>query len=155
MSKARSPRDVCSTIMGTSGLMVLASFSVVRVVPACWGSLAIGQLPSPWAVGRFEDRLRPLRPGGPEACGGVLGGRLLLGRPQLVASLGLLDGYRSRLAGQEVDRRALGEVLAKVVQAPRLLQPGAQLLGGGALARRGGLEGVEHVAVGRLDLLGL
>jgi hypothetical protein len=34
MSKARSPRDVCSTTMGTRGLMVLASFSVVGAVPA-------------------------------------------------------------------------------------------------------------------------
>src|SRR3954467_8671091 len=146
MSKARSPRDVCSTTMGTSGLMVLASFSVVRAVPACRGSLAIAQRPSSWAVGRFEDRLRASAPGSPEARRRVPGARVLLGSPQLVAGLGLLDGYRSRLAGEQIDGGALGEVLAQVVEAPGLLQARAQLLGRGSLAGGGRLQGVEHVA---------
>src|SRR4051812_49691863 len=34
MSKARSPRDVCSTTMGTSGLMVLALFRSSVRIPA-------------------------------------------------------------------------------------------------------------------------
>src|SRR4029453_5456771 len=103
MSKARSPRDVCSTTMGTRGLMVLASFSVVRAVPACRGSLATAQWPLCWAVGWFRHRLSALPAGRPEARRRVLGRRFLLGSPQLVAGLGLLDGYRSRLAGQQVD----------------------------------------------------
>src|SRR5690349_15211067 len=117
MSKARSPRDVCSTTMGTRGLMVLASFSVVRAVPACRGSLATAQWRSSWAVGRSGRPLRRLRPGRPQARGRVLAGRFLLGRPELVAGLGLLDGYRSRRVGEQVDRGALGEVLAQVVEA--------------------------------------
>src|SRR3954468_14550824 len=34
MSKARSPRDVCSTTMGTSGLMLLALFRSSIRIPA-------------------------------------------------------------------------------------------------------------------------
>src|ERR1700745_2133045 len=34
MSNARSPREVCSTTIGTSGLIVLASFCVLRWNPA-------------------------------------------------------------------------------------------------------------------------
>jgi hypothetical protein len=57
--------------------------------------------------------------------------------------------------GEVVDRGALGEVLAELVEAPGGLQALAQLLGRRALAGRGGLQRGQQVAVRGLDVLGL
>src|SRR5580765_4529546 len=86
MSKARSPRDVCSTTMGTSGLMVLASVRR-RLSNSCRGSLPTGR---PRPAGLFLC----LGPGGPELVG-VARGLVGVGRPEVVAVLALL---RRRLA---------------------------------------------------------
>src|SRR5918999_391090 len=96
MSNARSPREVCSTTIGTSGLTVLASFRVRRLNPARRASL------------------RPAR----------LGASLAIGR-------GRQSGVRnpvSRAARKAVRR---------------------------ALRRRGLLERLEQLVVGRLDALGV
>src|SRR5690349_16371536 len=88
MSNARSPREVCSTTMGTSGLIVLASFASSG-----------GFLPN---VATRYRRPRTLwtgvwtgsAAGGPELAGragGPVFSVVLVRRPELVPSLGLLD----------------------------------------------------------------
>src|SRR5918993_3636735 len=86
MSNARSPREVCSTTIGTSGLTVLASFRVQRLSPArrtlACGSGGLGGLREEverLAVGQFGlervepvGRLHPLQQ--------LLGARALLRR---------------------------------------------------------------------------
>src|SRR3954454_23329908 len=163
MSKARSPRDVCSTTMGTSGLMVLALFRSSVRIPA-GGPQRVGDgskeptnrlLQASALCGRrAPDASGLLRTGGPERLLDSPRG-ILVGRPQLPARAGLLDGERPGVLGQHVDRLALGDLLAQVVEAPGLVEAVAQLLGRRALARGRGLQGVEHVAVGRVDALGL
>src|SRR3954452_17869213 len=69
MSKARSPRDVCSTTIGTNGLIALAPSCIARGRPA--SALA-------WR---------------PQLGLGLLG-LVLLGRPQLLAGSGRLEADR-------------------------------------------------------------
>src|SRR3954454_11036609 len=163
MSKARSPRGGCSTTMGTSGLMLLALFRSSTRIPA-GGPHGVGDgseeptnrlfahstLGGRCACGGAES----LRTRGPDLLSGAFG-LALLGRPQLVAHARLLRRDRLGVLGEERDGLALGEVLAHLVEAPALLEPLAQLLGLDALARGRRLERVEHVAVRRLDPLGL
>src|SRR4051812_45673798 len=163
MSKARSPRDVCSTTMGTSGLMLLALFRSSIRIPA-GGPQGVGDgseeptnrlFPDSASGGhRASGGAGPLRTRGPDRLFDAL--RLLLvGRPQLLAGTRLLGRDRLRVLGNEVDRRALGEILLDLVEAAGLLEALAQLLGRSALARGRGLQRVEHVAIGGLDVLGL
>src|SRR4051794_19695405 len=163
MSKARSPRDVCSTTMGTSGLMVLALFRSSVGIPAGGpetGWRRLGRAYQPPFPGSTPGGHRAwigagsLRTGGPELLSGAFG-LALLGRPQLVARGRLLGRERARVLGEELDRLALGEVLLELVEAPGLLEAVAQLLGRRALARGRRLQRVEQVAVGGLDPLGL
>src|ERR687886_782804 len=100
MSNARSPREVCSTTIGTSGLTVLASFRFEYSNPARHQGTAAPRLHatagrrSPGQPGPFGQtaRLPPSGTGGPELAGaGRLAGP---GGPQLVARLGLLDRDR-------------------------------------------------------------
>src|SRR4051794_34010508 len=104
MSNARSPRDVCSTTIGTSGLMVLGSVRRAGVGssrPGCRAYQRAGARVRVWRA-----RAKGLRTGRPELARCGLSGRLvgvlrgLLGRQ--------LD--RLRLLGQELGRAAVGEV---------------------------------------------
>src|SRR4051794_32491632 len=75
------------------------------------GSLATVLWPPSWAVGRFRVPLRARSaPRRPQARRTTLGS-LLARCPQLVTRLGLLDGYRSGVLGQQLDRGPLREVV--------------------------------------------
>src|SRR3954463_11513789 len=87
MSNARSPREVCSTTIGTNGLIALAP-SGVQGRP---GSARLA--------------------GGPQL-GLWLLGIVLLGRPQLVASPGLLEADRLRYLDGPIEREPQADVLA-------------------------------------------
>src|SRR3954447_7256133 len=163
MSKARSPRDVCSTTMGTSGLMLLALFRSSIRIPA-GGPHGVGDgskeptnrlfADSALSGHRASAGAGSLRTRGPELLSGAF--RLaLVGRPQLVADAGLLGRDRLGVVGEELDRGPLGQVLADLVEPARLLEALAELLRRDALARGRRLQRVEHVAVGGLDVLGL
>src|SRR5690242_14740213 len=94
MSKARSPREVCSTTIGTSGLIEPAS------------------LATPTGAQPTEPAACPLRAGRPDlpAARLVL---LLVGRPQLLARRRLLHRDRLCALDEQVDRLAHGDVLAQ------------------------------------------
>src|SRR5919198_5037653 len=71
MSNARSPREVCSTTIGTSGLTVLASFRFGRSSPAqlAWAgspgdSLAIARIPKTRLFGWFDSDGESYEPAG-------------------------------------------------------------------------------------------
>src|SRR5215210_4101348 len=123
MSNARSPRDVCSTTIGTSGLTVLASFRVWRPNPsrreAHWlparlgASLAIGRCRKSGVSTPGQPRSGAGRPELPRAALG-----LAAGCPELVARLRLLDADRGCRAGQQIERVALRELRLEGVQAP-------------------------------------
>src|SRR4029077_4700303 len=98
MSNARSPREVCSTTIGTSGLIVLASFTS-----------SAGFLPNVAIAGMRPDSTHQqsrfgLAPRGPKltAPGSLAFFARLARRPQLLTSLRLLDGDRLGLADQEI-----------------------------------------------------
>src|SRR4051794_27988174 len=137
MSNARSPRDVCSTTMGTSGLMLLALFRLVGSIPSGPERLAMGFGPSAGLGARRPDLL------------GRLFLLVLLGRPELVARLRLLDGDGLRRLDHEVDGLAHRDVLAQEVVAALLPHPLERLLDlllarvAGGLAQR-----VEQLVVG-------
>jgi hypothetical protein len=63
-------------------------------------------------------------------------GAALVGRPELVARRSPAGVDRVGVLDEVVDRRALGEVLADLVEAPGVLEALAQLLRRRALARR-------------------
>src|SRR5436309_12840954 len=118
MSNARSPREVCSTTIGTSGLMFLASFSwaagfLPNVAIALrgrsgittgrlWRSLRCStNVQAAWtSASRRPQASRPL----PRV--------LLAGRPQLLAGLRLLDADRRGLAHQQLECLTGRDVLA-------------------------------------------
>src|SRR4051795_257034 len=110
MSNARSPREVCSTTIGTSGLTVLASFRFSRSNPS--GKPARTRPPSASARGRSLDgtvATANRRPNRYERLGGGLGSGLCRDR---------LGGV-----GDGVERLALREVLLDGVEPPGRLQP--------------------------------
>src|SRR3954471_17280172 len=159
MSNARSPREVCSTTIGTSGLTVLASFRFERSVPA---QLHVGWEPGDsLAISRGrKTRLTAslnltLAAGSPELTRAA--GLLAAGGPQLVPGLRLLDRDRLRGVGDQVERLALRQVLLERLYAPARLQPLQQLLRRRAArpVARGLLDGLHHLVVARLDALGL
>src|ERR671933_1310777 len=136
MSNARSPREVCSTTIGTSGLTVLASFRFESSNPSdgpealatARGRSLAGSVATPHCGPdrSFRPGRERLRAGRPElARAGA--GRFGAGRPQLVARLGLLDRDRLRGVGDQVQRLALGEVVAQRVEPPVGAQPLEQL----------------------------
>src|SRR3954452_22592578 len=158
MSNARSPRDVCSTTMGTSGLMLLALFRLVGSIPSGRASLAMGsgRPAGPRAVdcrlSTVDSRLRIRRPD-------LLRRRFLLlflRRPELVARLRLIDRDRLRALDEDVDRLAHGHVLAKEVVAALLLHAVERLPDLLVARVAGGLaQRLEQLVVGDLDPLGL
>src|ERR1700704_3976461 len=123
MSNARSPREVCSTTIGTSGLIFLALVS----------------LRCPDSSKRLARRSRIAR--GPQLggrpgrlpCAGLLPLGVLPWRPQLLARLRLRGSDRGRAIGDQLDGQPRCEILAQLVQTP------------------GGAQVFEQL--GRLDLL--
>src|SRR6185437_13100059 len=91
MSNARSPREVCSTTIGTRGLMANALFLLLGRNPS-------GAVAATRDAGDFSNGLRALSQAlgarSPDLRGLLL--RLFLGRPELVARLGLF--CRDRLS---------------------------------------------------------
>src|SRR5215211_5833193 len=157
MSNARSPREVCSTTIGTSGLTVLASFRLSganpayerlrRAYPLDRGESSNGRRPA--------NPVRRLASGGPEAARRGLLGLVRARGPELVARLRLLDRDRLRRLRDVVDRLALGQLRLERVEPPARAQPLEQLLGRRAVRGGGALERLEHLLVGGLDALGL
>src|SRR3954453_9341720 len=157
MSNARSPRDVCSTTIGTSGLTVLASFRLSDANPAYErlrstdpldrGESINGEAPT--------NRVRRLASGRPETARTGLLRLVGPGRPELVARLRLL--HRDGRGGlrDAVDRLALCELGLEPLEPAAGAQPLEQLLGRGAVGGGGTLERLEHLLVARLDPLGL
>src|ERR1700712_5769262 len=131
MSNARSPRDVCSTTIGTSGLTVLASFRLSGANPAyerlrCSHPLDRGESSN----GRPPpEPVRRLASGRPETAGGGVLRLVRPGGPELLPGLRLLDRDRLRGVGDAVDRLALRELVAQRVEAPARAQALEQLLG--------------------------
>src|SRR5437016_2900197 len=118
MSNARSPREVCSTTIGTSGLIVLASFAS-----------SAGFLPNVATARPRPGRASaPRRPELARAPSGVL----LAGLPQLLAGLGLLDRDRLRLAHEQLERLARGHVAPDPFQPIVGPKPLHQLFGRGS-----------------------
>src|SRR5215218_5740759 len=151
MSNARSPREVCSTTIGTSGLTVLASFRVRRLNPPRRATTSLpARLGASLAIGR--SRQSGSGPRRPELRRALFG--LCSGSPELVAGLRLLD--RDRLGGvrQEVERLALRELRLEGVEAAGGPHPLEQLVRARALRRRGLLERLEQLVLRRLDRVG-
>src|SRR4051794_23767915 len=157
MSNARSPRDVCSTTIGTSGLTVLASFRLSGANPA-YERLRRAH---PLDRGESSNGPRPPNPVGRLASGRPEPARTGLFRligargPELVARLRLLDRDRGGGLRDAVDRLALGELGLEAVDPAAGAQALEQLLGRGAVGGGGALERLEHVVVARFDVLGL
>src|SRR5271165_4351690 len=128
MSNARSPREVCSTTIGTSGLIVLALVSLRR----------------PDSSRRLAAR-RP-QPAGRRGRILVLG--RLLGRPQLFPRLRLRNRNRRCRGRDQLNGLARGEILAQLLQAPTLLQVLQQLRGLHALTFGGGRDGLQKLLLG-------
>src|SRR5437764_10572274 len=120
MSNARSPREVCSTTIGTNGLMVLASFACTpgflpnvatadrRPVRADYVAAAAAPRGASSASGRPELPAATLR-------------ALLAGRPKLLPRLRLLDADRLRLGHEQLDREPFGDVGAQPFELTVLL----------------------------------
>src|SRR5215210_5726178 len=135
MSNARSPRDVCSTTIGTSGLTVLASFRLSGANPA-YERLRRAH---PLDRGESSNGARPSNPvrrlasGRPEPARSGLLGLVRPRGPELVAGLRLLDRDRRRGLGDPVDRLALRELRLEPLEPAARAQALEQLLRRGAL----------------------
>src|SRR5918992_4012881 len=156
MSNARSPREVCSTTIGTSGLTVLASFRFGRSSPAQLLGWEPGRQPS----NRQTPRNPVYRLGtrSPDLTAGAALGALGVARsPELLARLRLLDGDRLGRGGDELPRLALGEVLLERLEPAGRLEALQQLLRRGPARPVTGrlLDGLAHLVVARLDPLRL
>src|SRR5919107_2665410 len=101
MSNARSPREVCSTTIGTSGLTVpLLSLSTPYPFLPERSAVAARLVGTLATAHGAPDGVRTLAAGRPELPRGpalALALGLLLGRPQLVARLRLIGGDGLRL----------------------------------------------------------
>src|SRR5579863_4652776 len=129
MSNARSPREVCSTTIGISGLMVLALFRLPGLIPPGKCKAAPppeASLPrAPWRPGGWVSAAFGGRARGPAGARGASGP----GGPELLAGGGALRGDRDGGLDQAVERLALGDVLAQALEAARLAQLREQLVG--------------------------
>src|SRR2546423_1607794 len=108
MSNARSPRDVCSTTIGTRGL------------------ISAGQSSGPLAAALGSARLT--RAGCPQPALALLRPLLLRG-PQGLARRGLLERDRLRLGDHEVGRLAHPQLVAEQRVAARLAKAGQDPVG--------------------------
>src|ERR687894_642342 len=165
MSNARSPREVCSTTIGTSGLM-RASVSPFRsdscrdsrreAAAAPDGSASAETVSTRWCPlfrsGRASGARRP-------ELGGLVGA-LLFGRPDRLARLCLSGRNRLRRPHEQVHRLAHGDVLAQHLGAPvlaNLRERALELALARWLrvrARRRLAQRLEQLLVADLDALG-
>ena len=112
MSKARSPREVCSTTIGTSGLMALASFAVVGGIlrgRRTRASLAM----APWRSRSLRSPASRSRRRAPRAS--------FSGVQSFSRALRLLHADRLGALHEQVHGLAHGDVLAQRVVASLLL----------------------------------
>src|ERR1700691_909693 len=115
MSNARSPREVCSTTMGTSGLIV----SPRLVSRPCPDSFRLAT----WCPQLLGSRRRL-----------ALGHDVLLRSPQLLPRRRPLHRDRCGALHDQLDRLARGEILAQLFLAAGLAQLCEHLLGREPLA---------------------
>src|SRR5688500_12114078 len=126
MSNARSPRDVCSTTIGTRGLISIGSRSASVTFLFRCSTLAVRQC----IEARSSASGRPELAGLASLFGALaLGGLALLGRPDRLTGLGLLHGDRLRGLGDQLGGLAHADLLAQQPVASVLLEPGDDLLG--------------------------
>src|SRR5664280_2201941 len=143
MSNARSPREVCSTTIGTSGLMILASFA------SCAGFLptvATGSQRPPRGPGSSAPRRPDLL--------WLPFGALFAGRPELLASLRLIDADGARLPDEHLDRLTVGDVLAQRLETAGLAQLLHEISGVRSVTLGRRAQRLDELAVRGLDLLG-
>ena len=161
MSNARSPREVCSTTIGTSGLFRIGSRSLIgRAVYE-----GLGGVLTSTAGSRASPSCSRVQPTGAAVTPGVQifpGSRarprdalvaLLLGRPDRLARRRLLDRDRLRGLDHEVGRLAQPDLLAQQLVAAALAQAVEELLR--VVLALAGPERLEQVVVGDLDALGV
>src|SRR5436305_8032436 len=141
MSNARSPRDVCSTTIGTSGLIVLASFTC-----------SAGFLPTLATASCGPDGSRLFRTGRPELPGFAT---LLARCPDLLARPRLFNADGLGLANQQVERLAVGQLIPNALEAIGFAELLEQLLDAFPSTRGCRLESFTHLVVGGRDALGL
>src|SRR5438477_2224996 len=151
MSNARSPREVCSTTIGTRGLMAFALFLLLGRNPS--GPGVASRDPEDRSNGPLALQLA-LGAGRPDLRGLLLG--LFLGRPELLAGLRLLGGDGLRGLHQQVHGLPHGDVLAQDVVAPLLLgsleRAPERVLVHALRAARGDIaKRLERLLVGHLD----
>src|SRR5450755_4854341 len=116
MSNARSPREVCSTTIGTSGLIVLASFaSRGGILPDCSNRPSGRHGVEPRSCAG-ETRSASRRPDLSRAGAGPRLWIVLAGSPQLLPGLGLIDRDRLGLRDEELDRLADRDLLPQAVE---------------------------------------
>src|SRR5215208_8115380 len=142
MSNARSPREVCSTTIGTSGLTVLASFCVSASIPATGLR--------PWLERPAAALGASLARSGAVGVGfGALGRLVLDLGVEPAPLLGLFDRDRLGRLGDEVERLALREVVLERLDPAAGLQALHQLLGRDAARTVAGglLHRLEDLAV--------
>src|ERR1700722_15695156 len=96
MSNARSPREVCSTTIGISGLMVLALFRLPGLIPPGKCKAA----PPPRRV--YQPRSAVLRLGG--------------WRPELLAGRGPLGSDRDRRLDEPCERLIGGDIRPQLLE---------------------------------------
>src|SRR4051794_846300 len=148
MSNARSPRDVCSTTMGTSGLIDLAFLCVAG------RDSFRGRAECPSCGESSECPVSALRPRSPELARSRP--RLLaLGSPEFVARFGLLDRDRLGLLGQQIERATSRHIAVQRLLAAGAAQALEQLRGRRLLALGRRRKRLLELLVGGLDPLGL
>src|SRR5829696_2496509 len=160
MSKARSPRDVCSTTMGTRGLIGRAVYRSALASPRPARPPATAASRSTTAT-TAKTRRRASATRRPELAGLLRGGLLgprrlalaLLRGPDLLARRGAVHGDRLRGLGDHLGRLAHPDVVAKQRVTARLAQTGEQLLR--RVLTLAGSNRLDQVLVRWLDRLGV
>src|ERR1019366_7143816 len=149
MSNARSPREVCSTTIGISGLMVLALFRLPGSIPPgkCKAAPPPSRVYQPLFVardgaGRWPDIRCALRPG----------------RPELAAGRRTLRRDRDRRRNETLQGLLGGHVVAELFEPAGSTHLRQQLLGVRDASVLVGLDAAlergEQLLLCRLDRLG-
>ena len=152
MSNARSPRDVCSTTIGISGLMVLALFRLPGLIPPgkCKAAPPPGRVYQPSAAAQGAS-------GSHRLTGRRRLRRRRRRRPELLARGGPLGRDRHGGLDEALERLVGGDVVAQLLEAPGLAQLRRAASPGRACGRarraRRARERRDQLLVGRLDLL--
>src|ERR1035437_6825863 len=142
MSNARSPREVCSTTIGTSGL-------IVRLCFASPTGFLQRRLAGRSLFGSRSSISRCTQPPGLLA---ALGGLPLLRRPQRLARLRLRRRNRLGGGGEQVDRLARRQILADLLEAAGRAQVLEQRLRLDLLVLGSRFERLQQLLLGGADL---